>query len=669
MKSIRLSLIVYFLCLLGLALFFISAIVFQTSHESLLVKKTIEEARLRERFTNRNNMERDKLDTSLTQQVQYLANLVRSPWALNQYRQLHVLGILSAGLSPQGHAQVPAWLAEVTPTPLAFEIFRSTSPIIPINDASFFPLEMLCTGGSPRSLFLTHLWTDRDTLQWDLIREGSIRATFRDELFPGNAGGQDSPYCQVVGASGEIWQRSRSLEDRSLELPADLTAKVLRFDDMQLRPGVTVRVLTYKVPMPGYFRPRPWPRRGRGPAPGPRAGAAGAGGRRTEQSPAGVAPGAGRIPITARARPGASQNAFFYIQLARDTGPRDAALAQFRAEQDKDLARLDKELASSDATLLNHLLRISLFTFGATVLGGFWIVRLGLSPLQRLTEAVSKVSAKDFRLPLSDERLPSELKPIVARLTKTLDLLKRAFAREKQAAADISHELRTPLSALLTTIEVALRKPRSPEEYRELLADCQVSGKQMSQLVERLLALARLDAGVDNVRPSEVDVTELAEQCAALVRPLVDARGLRLRVHGDGPAPLNTDPDKLREIITNLLHNAIEYNCPNGAIDLVVQRDNGDLRVEVRDTGIGISAAAREHIFERFYRADPSRQADGLHAGLGLAIVKGYIDIMGGTIDVVSAEGQGSTFRVQFPAPAHGPPAVKSDRPLAGSKN
>src|SRR5439155_7140320 len=139
----------------------------------------------------------------------------------------------------------------------------------------------------------------------------------------------------------------------------------------------------------------------------------------------------------------------------------------------------------------------------------------------------------------------------------------------------------------------------------------------------------------------------LAEQCTALIRPLAEARGLSLRVHCSGPAPLTADPDKLREVLTNLLHNAIEYNKPNGAVDLTVQRDNGTLRVEVTDTGVAIPPEAREHIFERFYRADPARQADGLHAGLGLAIVKGYIDLMGGRIAVASEVGQGSTFRVQ----------------------
>ena len=206
-----------------------------------------------------------------------------------------------------------------------------------------------------------------------------------------------------------------------------------------------------------------------------------------------------------------------------------------------------------------------------------------------------------------------------------------------------------PLAALLTTTEVALRKARSPEEYREIIQDCRSSCQQMSRLVERLLALSRLDAGVDRMRTQEVDAAELVEQCAGMVRPLAEARGLQLLVHRNGPTPATLDADKLREVVTNLLHNAIEYNRPDGSIDLAVRGDNGDVRVEVRDTGIGIAPEHRSRIFERFYRSDPSRQSEGLHAGLGLAIVKGYIDLMGGSIDVDSTVGQGSTFRVRLP--------------------
>src|SRR6516225_7861860 len=123
-----------------------------------------------------------------------------------------------------------------------------------------------------------------------------------------------------------------------------------------------------------------------------------------------------------------------------------------------------------------------------------------------MSDAVSRISEKNMSLQLKPAQLPLELRTIADRISQTLELLRGAFAREKQAAADISHELRTPLAALLTTVEVGLRRPRTLERYQELLRDCRTIGEKMTQLVERLFALARIDAGVDNLRPQDVDV-------------------------------------------------------------------------------------------------------------------------------------------------------------------
>ncbi|HZT80497.1 MAG TPA: HAMP domain-containing sensor histidine kinase, partial [Gemmataceae bacterium] len=460
-------------------------------------------------------------------------------------------------------------------------------------------------------------------------------------------------YFQISSSWGHVW-RSRRLGDESLPLSPAMMASTKPvdwyFDDTTLPSGVAARRITLKAwvgrvrinrsePKKSETSPRrPDERRAENRRPeGPGRG----------NGPA--RPPSGR-PAQPPARPAPPPPLVFFFQCAAETARKDEAIARLEAGLQDDLDKLQAESDETLAHLRGRLLLIGLVTFGATAVGGLWLVRLSLSPLNRLTEAVRRVSVKDFRLPLDGPPLPRELDPIAARLRETLEELRRAFAREKQAAADISHELRTPLAALLTTIEVSLKKPRSPEEYRETLEDCRASGLQMNQLVERLLKLARLDAGVDPVRPRQVDLAQLAEQCAAMVRPLAEARGLDLRVRRNGPAYLAADPDKLREVVTNLLHNAIEYNKPHGSVELTVERENGHLRVEVRDTGVGIAPEAREHIFERFFRADPSRQAEGLHAGLGLAIVKGYVDLMGGRIDVESEVGQGSTFRVELPA-------------------
>jgi heavy metal sensor kinase len=339
----------------------------------------------------------------------------------------------------------------------------------------------------------------------------------------------------------------------------------------------------------------------------------------------------------------------FYIQYARDASLRDQAIANYEKSLQFDLQQVEIESEARMASLRRWVIGVGLGAFVISTAGACWLIAVGLAPLQRLTDAVSRVSPKDFRLPYDPVPTPQELRPIYDRLTQTLGQLERAFAREKQATADISHELRTPLTALLTTLDVALLRPRTPEQYADLLQECRSIGRQLSLLVERLLALARIDAGADSVRPQEVDVTALAAQCVALVQPLADARDLAVELHAPAPVKLITDPNKLREIITNLLHNAIEYNKPHGRIDVSVDRRNGHMHLQVRDTGIGISPKVVGHIFERFYRVDESRQADSLHAGLGLAIVKSYLEVLGGTIQVSTSEGEGSTFRVEMP--------------------
>jgi heavy metal sensor kinase len=595
-KSIRLSLVVCFLSLLAVALGAASALLYHTAQEQLLAKKESAAQLIEARYKDRCRDEEDRLDTQLRFQAQALARVVQLQFDFShwRYQKLHLYGMISAQTAPSGYVLFPVWWAQSVRHPLSYEAYRKVLPEVKVNEEELAQTE-----------------------------------------------GQVPEYFQIDSSWGKSY-RSQSLDKDTLALDTRAFAADqvfhISFEDYTVRPGLTVHRVILKTPSvravpPNLGSPSP-PRRehGRGPdgLPFDRG--------RTD----------GSFDKSVRADLPAGPPIF--IQCAYPVEKRDAALNRLREDRDRELAADEADTEASLGGLRARLWAIASLTFALTALGSFVLVRRGLAPLQRLGDAVSRVSARDFRLPVDAARLPYELRPIAARLTETLQMLKAAFAREKQAAADISHELRTPLAALLTTLEIALRKPRTAQEYREFLEDCQLSGQQLNSAVERLLKLARLDAGVELLRPREVDVGELAEQCAAVVRPLAEARGLTLTVKRDGPARMTADPDKLCEVINNLLHNAIQYNRPSGAVELRVERVGGRLEVAVRDTGIGISAEARPHIFERFYRADRARSDDGLHAGLGLAIVKEYVDLMGGAILVESAEGEGSTFRVQLPA-------------------
>ena len=339
-----------------------------------------------------------------------------------------------------------------------------------------------------------------------------------------------------------------------------------------------------------------------------------------------------------------------YVQYARPKADLDALLDTHRAKLDEDLAALDRETADYLRRFLGLLLLVGAAGSVALFAGSWWIVRRGLKPLATLTTAVSRVSEKDFRLPVLAADLSEDLLPIHARLTHTLDALRRAFEREKQAVGDISHELRTPLAALRTTLDVALRKPRDAEQYRGTLADCREIARQLSRLVDRILTLAALDSGQGERPHVAVDVSDLAMECVAVIRPLAESHDLTFRAEVTPGVMAETDPDRLREVMMNLLHNAVEYNRPGGKVTLCVSADAAGVRVAVADTGIGMAPAVRGQIFERFYRADASRHATGVHAGLGLAIVKEYLTRLGGTIDVRSEPDRGTTFTVTLPA-------------------
>jgi signal transduction histidine kinase len=380
--------------------------------------------------------------------------------------------------------------------------------------------------------------------------------------------------------------------------------------------------------------------------------------------PRGRLPDPGRLPQTVHGVYGGSLAAvppsgfidrgydpipYVYVQVARPREDLSAAFRTFAEQRDEAIKAAAVRTREAMSGLRTNLLLIAVLSFAALAVGGWWLVGRGVAPIRKLSDAVSRVSEKDFRLPIKQDDLSLELLPIHDRLTQTLDELRRAFDREKQSVADISHELKTPLAALLTSIGVSLRKPRSAEQYKATLEECRDIGRQLSRLVDRIMTLASLDAGNDRMQSERVDASDVATECAIVIRPLAEAHGQTLATAIDSDAEMVTDPDKLREVLNNLLHNAIEYNRPGGSVELRVAADRGKVTFTVHDTGIGMTPEVRARIFERFYRADPSRTQTGVHAGLGLAIVREYVERLGGTVAVESEPGVGSTFRVTLP--------------------
>jgi heavy metal sensor kinase len=289
--------------------------------------------------------------------------------------------------------------------------------------------------------------------------------------------------------------------------------------------------------------------------------------------------------------------------------------------------------------------------FGVFVLGlagGWWLAGRAVRPIRKMSATAATIGASNLsrRIDLAD--VNQELAELGQILNAMLGRLESAFAQQIRFTADASHELRTPLAVIMSHTELALARQRSPEEYRQALATCQRAAQRMRSLVESLLALARLDAAELRMNHQPLDLGQLASECAEHVRPLAVEHGLRLEVKTASVSLLG-DAERLAQVVTNLLTNAIIYNRPKGSITLVVEDPHGEAILSVSDTGIGIPEADLPHIFERFYRADKARSRAVGGSGLGLAICQSIIEAHGGTIQVSSELGVGTTFLVKLP--------------------
>ena len=242
----------------------------------------------------------------------------------------------------------------------------------------------------------------------------------------------------------------------------------------------------------------------------------------------------------------------------------------------------------------------------------------------------------------------SELGRLAGVLNSTFARLEAAFTQQARFTSDASHELRTPVSVILTQTQTALSRERAGSEYREALEACQRAARRMRALTESLLELARLDAGQEPMKRESFDLPRVARECVEMVRPLAAERGIQLHCE-ILPLECLGDAGRISQVVTNLLTNAIHFNRDQGEVRLSARAEGGAVYLTVADTGQGIPAEDLPHLFERFYRADKSRSRIQGHNGLGLAICKAIIDAHGGSIEVASQPGSGSTFTVRLP--------------------
>lgn len=286
------------------------------------------------------------------------------------------------------------------------------------------------------------------------------------------------------------------------------------------------------------------------------------------------------------------------------------------------------------------------------VIGGYGLVQRALRPVDRIIGTAERISSHNLseRLPVPDTR--DELQRLSTSLNRMIRRLDDAFQYTQRFLADASHELRTPLTIMQAELEAIVERTSHDEEICSIAGSALEEVERLRKIVEGLFALSRLDAGEAMERSAPFDLGELASSTAEQMKLLAEDGGIALSCETVPNVVIEGDRARLKQVLVNLLDNAIKYSLPGGQVSVRVGQASGHAVLDVCDRGIGIPPEAQKHLFERFYRVDKARSRELGGAGLGLSIVKSICTAHGGTITIRSKEGEGTQVTVEFPIAA-----------------
>ncbi|HEX6939441.1 MAG TPA: ATP-binding protein [Longimicrobiales bacterium] len=285
----------------------------------------------------------------------------------------------------------------------------------------------------------------------------------------------------------------------------------------------------------------------------------------------------------------------------------------------------------------------ALASAGAWLLAGH-----AIRPAREIAAQAARIEAGLHGERITAHADEEEFRSLVDVLNRMLERLGAAFEAERRFVADASHEIRHPLAALRARLEIALRRERSAEEYREVLRDGLEEVDRIGALAEGLLTLARADAGVLEPNLRTLDARALARRVVDRHAALAAERGIALALADGPPVPLDADASLLERALSNLVHNAVKLVPPGGRVDVRVEADGDTARLAVEDSGPGVPPEARARLFERFYRGDASRGRTG-GAGLGLAITRSIARAHDGDVVFRPTPSGGSIFALDLP--------------------
>jgi signal transduction histidine kinase len=314
-------------------------------------------------------------------------------------------------------------------------------------------------------------------------------------------------------------------------------------------------------------------------------------------------------------------------------------------------------IIDSDVAKLSRLmLAAGVLILFVAPLSGYFLAGRATRPLARILSTTARLrpSHIEERLPIRGTR--DELDQLSLTINRFLDVLGEYLQRNREFVANAAHELRSPLAAVQSSVEVTLNSPRTVEEYQEMLGEIADECGQLRVLVNQLLLLAETDIERFPVDMRPVRFDRVVDRSVEMFRGAAEERSIELDSDLAEELVVNGDADRLRQVVNNLIDNSLKFTPPGGRVSISLARDSEQNQVVLRasDTGHGIAPEDLAHVFERFYRGDKSRHRELFTSGngLGLSICQSIVTAHGGTIDVESTSGRGTTFTVRLPASA-----------------
>jgi heavy metal sensor kinase len=316
------------------------------------------------------------------------------------------------------------------------------------------------------------------------------------------------------------------------------------------------------------------------------------------------------------------------------------------------LVEVGASLGPVEAVLRRYLLMLGLALAAMVAIataGGYLLVGRALGPVDQIARSAQQITLHNLKDRLPVTQTGDELERLSVSLNHMIARLDEAFQQNRRFTADASHELRTPLTIMRGELESIVRKTRLSPEAQAIAASILEEVENLAHIVEGLFAISRLDAGEAQQEWVEFDLGALAAGTADQMCLLAEDKEIAIACETGQPVPVQGDRARIKQVVVNLLDNAIKYTPAGGKIRLSASVTHNLAVLEVADNGIGIPADAQPHIFERFFRVDKARSREMGGAGLGLSIIKSICAAHGGRVHFRSKEGEGTCFTVELP--------------------